>query len=357
MLMEKFKHCLKCGFKMLGGDRFCSNCGLDILRSNQGQKKNASQGARRQAPNQNQQRPQPNQRPNQNQNTRPNMNYQGPGAPKNSNTGLIIAIVALVALLVIGGGIYAVVSLRAPKEDPPISSNSQNGQDTKTEEGVGRSSGTDEKKPTKVDEGSNQSQLDLSKARTYLPKSGIKASFFVNYPDGMSGIVDRISSSLAPDPSIIVTEVEVGIDMGEEYGFGSHYIEREDGTYVVYDNSPYEMMPVLKNDLYLGKSWEYVGGYGNIVWTVSSMGTRLDLGFKVFEDCIVIKEDNQAVGFQSLTYYAPEYGIVRVVDSGGAMEYYSMTSLEDIGEEAASQAVRKWAPNYMNISDGGTQLY
>ena len=59
-------------------------------------------------------------------------------------------------------------------------------------------------------------QADLSRAATYLPEPGLKCTFYVNYPDGMSGIVDRISGQAVPHKSVRVTEVEVGIDMGEE---------------------------------------------------------------------------------------------------------------------------------------------
>lgn len=361
--MEKFKYCSNCGFKMLEEDRFCSNCGFDTLSGQQEPKQEIKQEPKREVPREQgaNGNAQGGQNMGPNQNMRPNMNPNagrpGPGAPKNSNTGLIIAISATVVLLLLGGGIYAALSMRSPKPKPPVASNPQ--QDEQENGSTEGNSGekTETKKPEETDESSNTPKLDLSKAKTYLSKPGVKATFSVNYPDGTAGIVERTSSSVAPDPSVIVTEVETGVDMGEEYGFANHYVEREDGTYLIYDSTPYEIMPVMKNDLYVGKSWEYSDDYGKIEWTVTEMGINIDLGFKTFEDCVVVKEDNQAVGFQSLTYYAPDYGIVRVVDPGGATEYYRMTSLEEIGEDEASQPVIKWAPNYTNIKDDRTQTY
>lgn len=362
--MEKFKYCSNCGFKMLEEDRFCSNCGFDTLSGQQEPKQEVKQEPKREAPraqgaNIN---AQDGQGMGPNQNMRPNMNPNagrpGPGAPKNSNTGLIIAISATVVLLLLGGGIYAALSMRSPKEKPPVASNpQQEEQENGSTEGNSGEKTETEKPEAEKEVPAKADKPDLMKAATYLSKPGLKATFYVNYPDGMAGVVERTSSDIAPDPSVIVTEVETGTDMGEEFGFATHYVERADGTYLIYDDLQYELTPVMKNGLYVGHTWDYWDEYGGIVWTVVEMGVDLDMGFKVFEDCIVIEEDNQAVGFQSLTYYAPGYGIVRVVDPSGGTEYYRMTEFEEIGAEEASQPVKKWAPNYMNIKDDSTQTY
>ncbi|MDD2555558.1 MAG: hypothetical protein PHN17_04310, partial [Syntrophaceticus sp.] len=176
-------------------------------------------------------------------------------------------------------------------------------------------------------------------------------TFFVNYTDGMSGVVDRISGQAVPNESVRVTDVEVGIDMGEEYGFGFHYVERNDGTYYIMDSSPFEIFPVLKNNMTVGQKWSYDSEYGSILYEVMDMGVDLDLGFAKFEDCLLLYEDNQMVGQQSINYYAPGRGIVYVVAPGGNFEYYKMTAMTKIDLAEAANTIIKWCPNYLDIKD------
>jgi hypothetical protein len=97
--------------------------------------------------------------------------------------------------------------------------------------------------------------------------------------------VKRYSGQVVPNEAVRVTEVETGMDQGEEFGFTVHYVERADGSYVIYDHLPFEIMPLLKNDLTVGSTWNYQDQYGQITWTVLDMGVNLDLEFTVFEDC------------------------------------------------------------------------
>lgn len=197
--------------------------------------------------------------------------------------------------------------------------------------------------------------VDLSRAATYLSEPGLKCTFFVNYPDGMSGVVERFSARVVSHEAVRVSEVETGVEQGEAFGYGFHYVERADGTYYILDQAPNEIFPVLKNNLTVGQTWNYQDEFGTIAWTVMDMGVDLNLGFAVFEDCLLVQEDNQAMGFQSISYYAPGRGIVKVVDAGGATEYYKMTALTRVDAAQAAQTVMKWSPNYAIIKDDRTQ--
>ncbi len=197
--------------------------------------------------------------------------------------------------------------------------------------------------------------VDLSRAATYLSEPGLKCTALVNYPDGTVGVVDRISGRVVSDEAVRVSEVEVGIDMGEEYGFGFHYVERADGTYYILDNTPDEIFPVLKNNLIVGQTWNYQDESGQITWKVMDMGVSLDLGFTVIENCLIVHEDNRAVDYQSLSYYAPGRGIVAVKNPGGKDDYYKLTAIYSIDAAQAADTVRKWSPNHAIIKDDRTQ--
>lgn len=354
--MSELKFCPGCGAPLTPGDRFCGECGFDI---NSMAEKSAAPAAPNRpvtpptaAPNyqqpqqQNYHQPQtpaapyaPSTPPMGGTGPMPGRNYAPLGTkPAGNKNALIIMVSLLVVLFLAGGGIYWWLSKDKPGGDTgtPVQ--------TATNGSPAANAG-----------GQNAPQADLSRAATYLSEPGLKSTFFVNYPDGMSGIVDRISGQAVPNESVRVSEVEVGIDMGEEYGFGFHYVERADGTYYIMDVSPFEIYPVLKNNMTVGQTWSYDTENGSIKYEVMDMGVDLDLGFAKFEDCLLLLEDNQVVGHQTITYYAPGRGSVYVVAPGGAFEYYKMTGMTKIDLTEAANTIIKWCPNYSDIKDDRTQ--
>ncbi|MGI6436232.1 MAG: hypothetical protein ACOX0F_12940 [Syntrophomonadaceae bacterium] len=363
--MSELKFCPGCGAALTPGDRFCGECGFDIHSV-------AGKPAAPAAP----QRPaapppaaptyqQPQQHSDQSPQTpaapyaqttppaggpMPGRNYAPPGTNPGGNKNALIIMVSVLALIfVAAGGVYWWLSKDDPGENAgaPVQTATQNSNPAANTGGQNGPSVPAQTAP----------QPDLSRASTYLSEPGLKCTFFVNYPDGMSGIVDRISGQAVPNESVRVSEVEVGIDMGEEYGFGFHYVERADGTYYIMDVAPFEIYPVLKNNMKVGQTWSYDTESESINYKVVDMGVDLDLGFAKFDDCLLLLENNQAVGFQSITYYAPGKGSVYVIDPGGAFQYYKMTEMTRIDAAEAANTIIKWCPNYNDIKDDRTQSY
>ncbi len=378
MIMSGHKFCPGCGSNLVAGDRFCGECGFDLasLATNSPESKTntdnlvaptaytageVSSPVRNYEPTSQSQITSPtrNYEPTpQTQMTSPMEAYEQKGGNMGSNLGsnvgsnkgpLIIMISLLILLFLAGGGLYWWFSSRESGGQPSnvISPNGNS-------DNINMPIATEN---TAEDGNTPSSLVDLSRAATYLSKPGLKATFHVNYPDGMAGIVDRISGSAVPDKTVKVSDVEIGIERGEEYGFGFHYVERADGTYYIMDSSPYEIFPVLKNNLTTGQTWNYQDEYGQIVWTVLDMGVDLDLGFMKFSDCLLLHEDNQAVGWETITYYAPGYGNVLVTSPGGNLEYYRMTDMDNIDLAGAVEIIKKWCPNYQNIKDDRTQSH
>jgi len=273
------------------------------------------------------------------------VNYE---KPKKGKTPIIIASV-LILVFLIGGGIYILLD----KKDKEKNNNIVETPTTlATEEIKNNDDDPIIDEPEKEKE-NDIIEVDLTRASTYLAEAGTKFTAFVNYPNGLSGIVNRISGLVVPNEKVRVSEVETGIERGEDFGFVFHYVERVDGTYYILDDSPNEIFPVLKNNLSIGQSWDYKSEFGDIIWTVMNMGVDLDLGFNKFENCIVVEENNKAADFISYTYYAPGKGTVYVADPGGG-DLYKLTAMESIGLEEAGELIMKWSPNYLDIDDDRT---
>ncbi len=334
--------------KIAAADRFCGECGFDLntlaINSSASEGKmpsepsppvNTDRGAPRA------ERPMMPEGRNQ-----VALGSNGGGGHKNA---LMIVVALLVVLFLAGGGIYWWL----PKGEGPEQAGTIPGVAVE-----GNKNNINTTAPAERQTGDNVSgQFDLSRAATYLSTPGLKCTFYVKYPNGLAGIVDRISGQAVSNEAVRVSEVEVGIERGEEYGFGFHYVERADGTYYILDVTPHEIFPVLKNNLTVGQTWNYQNEMGSIIWTVLDMGVDLDLGFAKFTDCLLIQEDNQAVGWQAITYYAPGCGSVLVISPSGGLEYYKMTAMEQIDLGTAGDSIRKWCPNYQDIKDDRTQTY
>ena len=373
-MVSDLNFCPDCGAKIAPEDRFCGECGFDIstLEAPSHDDAAASHSQQAAAPIEPVQLAAPPPRPAQPANQvgtapvppprpsadtiRPdplqhtgmgNTNALGRGS-SGSKGGLIIILAVLV--LALGGGLIFWLASRGEdpgKAAPPTAAQQKGARPDETQPTAPA--------PTVAEPAT--AQADLTRAATYLSNPGLKCTAFVNYPDGTAGIVERTSALVVPAEAVRVSEVETGVEQGEAFGYGFHYVERADGTYYILDEAPYQIYPVLKNDLSVGRTWDYQDEFGKVVWTVIDMGVDLNLGFAVFKDCLLVKEDNQAVQYQSISYYAPGRGIVLVIDPGGSTEYYKLTAITHIDLTQAADTVIKWSPNYKDINDDRTQSY
>ena len=347
--MSQVMYCPRCGGELIPGDRFCGECGFDTqqqVANPEPVRPVAGTGGTIPPP---VSPPVTNSEPvfppTQQSVTRidPAQGNRGLGAApsRSGGTGPIIIVVGLILVLLAGGGLFWWLS---KGEEPPQVAAPQTNQ---PQQSSSTPAGSSTNQPS--------AQLDLTRAATYLSESGLKCSFFVNYPDGFSGTVERVSARVVPAEAVRVSEAEIIQDSGEVIGYGFHYIERPDGIYLIYDSTPQECSPVLKNNLTVGQNWNYVTEYGQIVWTVLDMGVSLDLGFTTLDNCLLLEEDNQAVGFKTIIYYAPGMGQVleRTSQEGGDLS--KLTAFSKIDAAQAAETVKKWSPNYQSIQDDRTQ--
>lgn len=305
--MSTVINCPRCGSENLERDRFCGECGFDMTAA----------AVNFQPP-----------RTNQPLSTKPS-----------SRNALLMVVIILVAVFIGGGGLYWWLYQGGDESGPDADK-------------IGRLEQTTAN-PTSTEPPA--AGMDLSRAAAYLPEAGLKCEFFTSFPDGSSGNVERVSARVVPAEAVRVSEVEINIEGGETAGYGFHYVERADGTYYIYDQTPMEAFPVLKNNLTVGQTWYYQDEFGKVVWTVLDMGVALDLGFTTLSDCLLVEEDNQAVGLKTITFYAPGMGRVMVKSSVEGAEFMKLTAFSHIDAAQAADIVAKWAPNYAQINDDRTQ--
>ncbi len=316
--MSQLLKCAQCGEDIIAGDRFCGGCGFDT----HSRPATVNQPAAA-----------VNEPVNDLQRSAVSANQATPQA--GNKNSIIILIIVLSVVFLTGGILYWWFSRGEELNNASISPGGQ-----KTVQQANTPAGE---------------ELDLTRASTYLPEAGLKCSFYINYPDGTAGPMERFTARVVPAESVLISEVEMVDNLGEELGFGTHYIERPDGTYIIYDDIPVECSPVLKNNLMNSLNWNYGDEYGQTEWTVLEMGVTLDLGFTKIENCLLVEEDNQAVGVKKIIYFAPGMGRVMEKSSEGGTELLKLTAFTKVDQSLAAEKIKKWSPNYQIIKDDQTQ--
>ena len=193
---------------------------------------------------------------------------------------------------------------------------------------------------------------DLTRAETYLPKPGVLAKFYQRYPNGEAGVIERISANIFTDNNIL-SEVDLILYEGKNYGYAYHFIKRSDGVYIISDQNPEDIIPSLKNNLRPGLQWEYHDGTGKTVWTVLEMGKTIDLGFINLQNCLLVQEECNQADYKKIIYYAPEIG--RIMEKTAIEGDWLMiiTSLNSIDPDQAAKTIKLWAVNHEQISCQG----
>ena len=161
-------------------------------------------------------------------------------------------------------------------------------------------------------DGTNTSN-DLSAPATYLPNPGMQLRYYRNYPDGDSGYETVYTQEASAASGAVLHVAEVADEYRGSELYNHHYVAGGDGIYEYYDTNSEEadLLPWLKDSLYTGKTWSYTGDYGSIYWKVTALDQTITIGDLIFEQCLVVQVDNQAVGWKFERCYAPGLGLIR----------------------------------------------
>lgn len=176
----------------------------------------------------------------------------------------------------------------------------------------------------------------------YLPVPGLKLDYYERFVDGDEGPMTRFAAKLSP--KILVSEADVFVDgNNEEFAWVTHYIQEEDGIYMVDDNIVKEQIKVLPAAVEEGATWTQQWPEGALVMTIIAVGVNCELDFTTIKNCVLIEMDNQAVGIKTLQYYAPGMGLVKEESPDGNQVTMEVTAYQQIGTGEAEAAVRKHA--------------
>ncbi len=194
---------------------------------------------------------------------------------------------------------------------------------------------------------------DLTKAASYLPMLGLRLTYLIENPSGLSKVIKISTAKVIPHEAIVVSEAAWEEEGSLESAFGIHYVQKNDGIYLIldkyYDTVSAEMNPHLMDNLTTGRSWKRETEYENSVRTVMATGADVDMGFKVLNNCLIVREDNHHYEYYVLSYYAPGYGLIKTENRLDGFVYRKLLSIEHIDQETAEQEVKKWCPNYDKI--------
>lgn len=155
--------------------------------------------------------------------------------------------------------------------------------------------------------------LDLTSSETYLPAAGMAFHYYVIYPDGDEGYETLYTKKPSRDSMYILSTGTVPDIYGGDPVYNHHFVAVQDGTYHFYETNAVEddMLPWLKDGLYVGQTWSYHSENGSIYWKVLAMDQTVSVSGKTFEHCLVVEIDNQAVDWKFKCWYAPGLGLVK----------------------------------------------
>lgn len=180
----------------------------------------------------------------------------------------------------------------------------------------------------------------LGDPRTYLPALHTQQTVFQRFADGEEGTMEFITAQVSG--AAVVSQVEIVRPPGEgPLGFVQHFLLRRDGVYTVDDANLGQPELWLQNDLRPGRQWEEHGVRARVVRS----GVPCDVGFRVFQDCLVVERHYPEAGGHYECYYAPGQGLVLKKDLQNGQTVYCLRAIASLEAPRAEEAVRRYAPN------------
>lgn len=157
-------------------------------------------------------------------------------------------------------------------------------------------------------------------ALEYVPKPGMILEYMHYYTDGTEGEERELIGNM--DPGILVSKA-ILLEEYDEVLEIRHFVEGAEGIFLVYNDNPEDYSLWLPNNPKVDDTWKDIYSEHKIM----DMGVSIDVGGRLFENCIMKKTTTDIVEFVNISYIAPGYGEVYSVYGGGAVEF------ELIGEE------------------------
>ncbi|MCJ7688650.1 MAG: hypothetical protein MUO60_04945, partial [Clostridiaceae bacterium] len=181
---------------------------------------------------------------------------------------------------------------------------------------------------------------EAKKSSTYLPTLNKKYTYYNKYVDGDECAVDVWVGHIEGVPLMSMSNI-----IPQSEVFTEHIVKRDDGIYLIADYNPEIYIKYLPSEILEGASWEMDG----ISFKIEEINVSCNMGFKTFENCIVVKQDFAQAGYNYKVWYAPGVGVVKSVyaDSGGM--YQKLTGISDMKESEVKELLLKYSANIDKI--------
>lgn len=297
------KYCSQCGSPIEIGDEFCSECGFKLQKSENIISKE----------------------------------------PVNNRRNTVnkpwwrIFVVTAVLIITVGFSFYFYRKFKSENEfkDKPKTSNSEyTVKDTTLTEA--NENANEVKTPT-VQE---TVPVKRENADTYLPALNKKYTYYNKYTDGGEGAVDLLVGHIDGAPLMSMSSI-----IPESEAFTEHVVKRDDGIFMASDYDPEVYTKYLPSEISEGASWESNG----IKFQIEKTNTSCDMGFKTFENCIIVKQNFAEAGYAYKVWYAPGVGVIKAIYADSGSDYQKITSITDMNESEIKELLLRYSPNIGTI--------
>jgi hypothetical protein len=186
----------------------------------------------------------------------------------------------------------------------------------------------------------NTPEADYTKPDVYLPDLNKKYTYHVNYADGDTGTVDALAGHLDGAPVMTLTSI-----VPESEAYTQHIVSRQDGMYMVSDENPDVYNMYLPSMMVAGIAWQNNG----VTFEVEKSNESCNMGFKTFDNCVVIKQSFTEAGYTFRVWYAPGAGVVKSVYADSGNPYEELTGITDMPESEMKNTLARYSPNIGKI--------
>jgi hypothetical protein len=226
---------------------------------------------------------------------------------------ILIGICIYLGYKTLSGGVSAVL----PSGDGGAVPNMQSG-DKGTDDGGNPVSQGEAKNDGQTAEG------DYSNPVTYLPQINMKYTFETRELEGSVGSTD-ITVGKLPDYALLTT-VEVVPDSD---AIAAHYLEDPKGITNLFDGDSEDKASLwLPNNLKVGDTWNTEFSSVEILKT----GESVDLGFKKFDNCVVLQVDYPESEETCTEYLAPGMGTILIYNNAMQDPVLKLVSIKELSE-------------------------
>lgn len=180
---------------------------------------------------------------------------------------------------------------------------------------------------------------NFERPETFISQDNKKYTYQGTYPDGTE--LTYLQVALRVNGGPLLTQVDVP---QEAEPYASHYVERDDGIYTVWETDPSNVFLYLPAVIKVGTVWQDREVSGRILKT----GETVVLESGEFTDCILVEQVFSETGYVFNTWYAPGVGLIRSEYAESGKPYELLKKIEPLNFMERLWALRQ-VPEARNV--------